>query len=300
MDRDYSSSLSGAVEALEASTLRLPGGARADIQNVMDAIGSAVFVMQAMVSSLCLILSKVNKTGFFKLRLALASATAAELQVRVNDPKADLPLFSSGVIGKDISIARHGIHGLYWLYTVNVPGRNMRHFLIDHLLLLPSSSSSSRRFLFALKGKQFTKDSQYFSFKFHLHLSTFHLFWIIQLFTRLPMAGQYSVTQFQQVARFLMKTVAQLGSGKKPVGTSYMGRIEHLMQCRCDVERGIGNCYNVSMYMPSTSAVDRVACSFIKSWLSSLRTWCLNIRVDRVHHSDVYANRDLLSAQLVQ
>ncbi|KAF5207036.1 hypothetical protein FRX31_003378 [Thalictrum thalictroides] len=45
MDRDYSSSLSGAVEALEASTLRLPGGARADIQNVMDAIGSAVFVM---------------------------------------------------------------------------------------------------------------------------------------------------------------------------------------------------------------------------------------------------------------
>ncbi|KAF5187831.1 Peroxisomal acyl-coenzyme a oxidase, partial [Thalictrum thalictroides] len=41
-----------------------------------------------------------------------------------------------------------------------------------------------------------------------------------------------------QVARFLMKTVAQLGSGKKPVGTtSYMGRIEHLMQCRCDVQR---------------------------------------------------------------
>ncbi|CAK9173270.1 unnamed protein product [Ilex paraguariensis] len=41
-----------------------------------------------------------------------------------------------------------------------------------------------------------------------------------------------------QVARFLMKTVSQLGSGKKPVGTvGYMGRIEHLMQCRCDVQR---------------------------------------------------------------
>ncbi|KAF5204283.1 Peroxisomal acyl-coenzyme a oxidase [Thalictrum thalictroides] len=40
------------------------------------------------------------------------------------------------------------------------------------------------------------------------------------------------------VARFLVKTVAQLGSGKKLVGTtSYMGRIEHLMQCRCDVQR---------------------------------------------------------------
>ncbi|KAI8012099.1 Peroxisomal acyl-coenzyme A oxidase 1 [Camellia lanceoleosa] len=41
-----------------------------------------------------------------------------------------------------------------------------------------------------------------------------------------------------QVARFLMKTVSQLGSGKKPVGTtSYMGQIEHLMQCRSNVQR---------------------------------------------------------------
>ncbi|KAL6985961.1 acyl-coenzyme A oxidase [Sarracenia purpurea var. burkii] len=41
-----------------------------------------------------------------------------------------------------------------------------------------------------------------------------------------------------QVARFLMKTVSQLGSGKLPVGTtSYMRRIEHLMQCRCDVQK---------------------------------------------------------------
>ncbi|XP_057511112.1 peroxisomal acyl-coenzyme A oxidase 1-like isoform X2 [Actinidia eriantha] len=41
-----------------------------------------------------------------------------------------------------------------------------------------------------------------------------------------------------QVARFLMKTVSQLGSGKQPVGTiAYMKRDEHLMQCRCNVER---------------------------------------------------------------
>ncbi|KAK0588195.1 hypothetical protein LWI29_035712 [Acer saccharum] len=41
-----------------------------------------------------------------------------------------------------------------------------------------------------------------------------------------------------QVARFLMKTVSQLGSGKKPVGTTaYMGRAEHLLQCQCDVQR---------------------------------------------------------------
>ncbi|KAK9698815.1 hypothetical protein RND81_08G133000 [Saponaria officinalis] len=41
-----------------------------------------------------------------------------------------------------------------------------------------------------------------------------------------------------QVARFLMKTVAQLGSGKQPVGTvAYMGRAEHLMQSRCSAHK---------------------------------------------------------------
>ncbi|GFQ07026.1 peroxisomal acyl-coenzyme a oxidase 1 [Phtheirospermum japonicum] len=41
-----------------------------------------------------------------------------------------------------------------------------------------------------------------------------------------------------QVARFIIKTVSQLGTGKQPVGTiAYMGRIEHLMQCRCNAQR---------------------------------------------------------------
>ena len=36
-----------------------------------------------------------------------------------------------------------------------------------------------------------------------------------------------------------MKTVAQLASGKKPVGTTaYLGRVEHLMQCRSNVQKG--------------------------------------------------------------
>ncbi|GMJ11001.1 acyl-CoA oxidase 1 [Hibiscus trionum] len=47
-----------------------------------------------------------------------------------------------------------------------------------------------------------------------------------------------NVVLLLQVGRFLMKTVSQLGSGKKPVGTvAYMGRAEHLLQCRCEVER---------------------------------------------------------------
>ena len=44
------------------------------------------------------------------------------LKVRVNDPKTKKPLFSSGLIGDNNAIARHGIHGLYWLYTVDIPG----------------------------------------------------------------------------------------------------------------------------------------------------------------------------------
>ncbi|KAL5559920.1 hypothetical protein UlMin_036131 [Ulmus minor] len=65
-------------------------------------------------------LINVEQKGTYTLRIALASATFSELQVRVNDPKANPPLFTSGLIGRDNSIARHGIHGLYWLYSVNI------------------------------------------------------------------------------------------------------------------------------------------------------------------------------------
>ncbi|CAI0549645.1 unnamed protein product [Linum tenue] len=66
-------------------------------------------------------LADVDHNGIYKLRVAIASATYSELQVRVNDPKSG-PIFSSGLIGKDNSIARHGIHGLYWLFNVDVAG----------------------------------------------------------------------------------------------------------------------------------------------------------------------------------
>lgn len=48
-----------------------------------------------------------------------------QCQVRVNNPKASRPLFSSGLIGRDNSIARHGIHGLYWLYNVDIPSAQL-------------------------------------------------------------------------------------------------------------------------------------------------------------------------------
>ena len=45
-----------------------------------------------------------------------------QLKVRVNDLKQDPPLFTTEVIGKDNAIARHGIHGLYWQFSIDVPG----------------------------------------------------------------------------------------------------------------------------------------------------------------------------------
>ncbi|RZB78155.1 Peroxisomal acyl-coenzyme A oxidase 1 isoform B [Glycine soja] len=47
-----------------------------------------------------------------------------------------------------------------------------------------------------------------------------------------------NVVLLLQVARHLMKTVSQLGSGNKPVGTTaYMARVEQLMQYHSDVEK---------------------------------------------------------------
>ncbi|KAL8232652.1 hypothetical protein R6Q57_002430 [Mikania cordata] len=68
-------------------------------------------------------LGDVNKNGTYKLRLALASTQLSTLQVRVNDPDADLPLFSNVITGGDNAIARHGIHGLYLLFNINIPGK---------------------------------------------------------------------------------------------------------------------------------------------------------------------------------
>ncbi|KAK6923245.1 Rhamnogalacturonan lyase, domain III, partial [Dillenia turbinata] len=57
--------------------------------------------------------------GAYTLLMALASASRAE--IRVNDPLAKLPHHTTKFIGKDNAIARHGIHGLYWLFSFEVP-----------------------------------------------------------------------------------------------------------------------------------------------------------------------------------
>lgn len=66
-------------------------------------------------------LKHLNNDGHYTLQLALASATDSNLHVRFNNPNADPPHFATGAIGKDNAIARHGIHGLYRLYSIDVP-----------------------------------------------------------------------------------------------------------------------------------------------------------------------------------
>ncbi|KAL0396467.1 UNVERIFIED_CONTAM: hypothetical protein Scaly_0095100 [Sesamum calycinum] len=64
----------------------------------------------------------VSRTGTYTLRLALASANFAEIQVWINNPYGHRPLFTTRRIGTDNVIARHGIHGQYWLYSINLSG----------------------------------------------------------------------------------------------------------------------------------------------------------------------------------
>ncbi|CAL9147719.1 unnamed protein product [Musa hybrid cultivar] len=65
-------------------------------------------------------LNNVHRTGTYKLRLALASAVLSEIQVCLNPRFLLLLLLVLGLIGRDNSIARHGIHGLYWLFSIDV------------------------------------------------------------------------------------------------------------------------------------------------------------------------------------
>ncbi|XP_047316241.1 probable rhamnogalacturonate lyase B [Impatiens glandulifera] len=64
-------------------------------------------------------LKNVEKTGNYTLVVAIAGASGAELQVRANNYAKDRPYFTTGLIGTENVIARHGIHGLYRLYSVS-------------------------------------------------------------------------------------------------------------------------------------------------------------------------------------
>ncbi|KAL4581126.1 hypothetical protein LXL04_017335 [Taraxacum kok-saghyz] len=71
LDKDHTISLLGAIEALKASTLRLPvGGAIADLQSMKDVICSALDVMQTMCLSICSLSIKVEEVNSMVSELA--------------------------------------------------------------------------------------------------------------------------------------------------------------------------------------------------------------------------------------
>jgi len=64
----------------------------------------------------------MEQNSLYKLRLAIASSTNAAIQIRFNDENIYKPHFDTMQFGKDNAIARHGIHGLYHLFNIDVSG----------------------------------------------------------------------------------------------------------------------------------------------------------------------------------
>ncbi|KAL2477327.1 QWRF motif-containing protein 2 [Forsythia ovata] len=87
LDKDHSISLLGAIEALKASTLRLPvvGGAIADMQSLKDAISSTVDVMHTMASSICSLLPRVEEVNSLVSELAKVTAKERALLEQCTD-----------------------------------------------------------------------------------------------------------------------------------------------------------------------------------------------------------------------
>ncbi|KAH6823647.1 QWRF motif protein [Perilla frutescens var. hirtella] len=87
VEKDHSVSLVGAIEALKASTLRLPvvGGAIANVVSLKDAIGSAVDVMHGMASSICSLLPVVEEVNTLVSEVAQVSAKERALLEQCTD-----------------------------------------------------------------------------------------------------------------------------------------------------------------------------------------------------------------------
>jgi hypothetical protein len=105
IEKHHSSALSAAIEALKASTLRLPvvGGAKADAQGVKEAVNSAVDVMHTMASSMCTLLSKVEGTSSVVSELAKL-ATQEQMLL---DQSRDLLSMVAAIHVKQCSLQAH-------------------------------------------------------------------------------------------------------------------------------------------------------------------------------------------------
>ncbi|KAG8364207.1 hypothetical protein BUALT_Bualt19G0104300 [Buddleja alternifolia] len=87
LDKDHSISLLGAIEALKASTLRLPvgGGAMAEVRSLKDAIGSSFDVMQALTSSIFSLLPTIEEVNTLVTELAKVTTKEQALLEQCTD-----------------------------------------------------------------------------------------------------------------------------------------------------------------------------------------------------------------------
>ncbi|KAM1762784.1 hypothetical protein ACFX12_005383 [Malus domestica] len=60
-------------------------------------------------------------TGTYKFRLAIASATRSDLKVHVNAMDIEHLVIQVLNLGTDNAVCRHGVHGLYWLFSGDIP-----------------------------------------------------------------------------------------------------------------------------------------------------------------------------------
>ncbi|URD73710.1 Rhamnogalacturonate lyase [Musa troglodytarum] len=86
-------------------------------------------------------LDRVHPNGTYKLRVALAAAHLSELQVRFNNPRVQPADFTTRLIGRDNSIARQGIHGLYWLFSIDVESSRLHEG--DNIIFLAQTRCHS-------------------------------------------------------------------------------------------------------------------------------------------------------------
>ncbi|CAI9304170.1 unnamed protein product [Lactuca saligna] len=104
LDKDHSISLLGAIEALKASTLRLPvGGAIADLQSMKDVISSALEVMQTLCLSICSLCVKVEEANSMVSELA---SVCAKEQALLRICKGLLSMLAALKV-KDCSLRTH-------------------------------------------------------------------------------------------------------------------------------------------------------------------------------------------------
>ncbi|CAN1323254.1 Rhamnogalacturonate lyase [Linum perenne] len=57
----------------------------------------------------------------YTFRMVLAAAFDSKIEVTFNYPKVRYPVYTTERVGTDNAIARHGNHGLQWIYSINVP-----------------------------------------------------------------------------------------------------------------------------------------------------------------------------------